>query len=159
MVWFYFCLVIRDWFAVKVDVVGTKVLGLMAFNYYVDLRSLMLRIWCFDGLLFDDMFVMWWWMFRSFPVRVIVGIRQNQLKNINIGKFNIGHQECLQILIVTSSIFFVLLFDSNFWIWLAFDIKRLIFLKLCINLKCGPSTCPFRCFECNKNGNPSCFGA
>ena len=51
-----------------------------------------------DGLFFDEMFVMWLWMLRSFTIRVLMGISQNYLIDLIIGNLHIGHQVFLEII-------------------------------------------------------------
>ena len=61
--------------------------------------------------------------------------------------------------IISSDGFLVLQFDYHFRIWWDFWIKRLIYLKLCIHIGCGPPTWCFRHCDCNTNIKYYRFGA
>ena len=119
---------------------------------YVDLICFMLHIWCFDGFFFNDMFVMWWRTFWSFPVMATNWFKPRLFYWLH--SWLVAHLTSRMpwnSTIISSDGLLILQFDSNFRIWRAFKIKRLGSLKICIPLGGGPLTCP--CCRCDSNTN------
>ena len=117
--------VLCDAFDVLMDFVSMrcswrKCLKLMLFDDYVDLCSLMLRMWCFDGLFFDEMSMTWWRTFQSFPVRATNGYKLKLIDRLHSWKIAYRTSRMPgDSPIISSDVLLVLQFDSHFRIWRA----------------------------------------
>ena len=138
----------------------TKVFEVDCIGWLCRSMWLMLRIWCFYGFLFYEMFVIWWQAFQSFTVRATNGYKPELIDWLHSWK--VAYQESRihgDYPIISSDVLLVLRFGFHSRIWQDIEIERFVPLNVCIHLGSGPSKYRLRHFYWNTNVKSSCFGA